>query len=56
MDRNTVIETAYETIKESLEWADSYKDTYSLYIDGIVSVTDALLDKFDEKKVNINIE
>ena len=25
MDRNMVIETAYEAIKDSLEWIDNYK-------------------------------
>ena len=56
MDRNMVIETAYETIKDSLEWIDNYKsdgygvDSYSNYIDGIVTMTENILNKLEKEK------
>ena len=56
MDRNMVIETAYEAIKDSLEWADNYKndgngvDSYSNYIDGIVTMTENILNKLENEK------
>ena len=56
MDRNMVIETAYETIKDSLEWTDNYKsdgngvDSYSNYIDGIVTMTENILNKLEKEK------
>ena len=56
MDRNMVIETAYEAIKDSLEWTDSYKsdgngvDSYSNYIDGIVTMTENILNKLENEK------
>ena len=51
-----VIETAYEAIKDSLEWADNYKsdgngvDSYSNYIDGIVTMTENILNKLENEK------
>lgn len=56
MDRNMVIEIAYETIKDSLEWTDNYKsdgngvDSYSNYIDGIVTMTENILNKLENEK------
>ena len=56
MDRNIVIETAYEAIKDSLEWTDNYKsdgngvDSYSNYIDGIVTMTENILNKLENEK------
>ena len=56
MDRNMVIETAYEAIKDSLEWTDNYKsdgngvDSYSNYIDGIVTMTENILNKLENEK------
>lgn len=47
MDKNIVVEMAYETIKESLEWLEEYKDnTYPYYIQGVVDMTDNLIRKF----------
>ena len=51
-----VIETAYEAIKDSLEWTDNYKsdgngvDSYSNYIDGIVTMTENILNKLENEK------
>lgn len=56
MDRNTVIETAYEEIKDSLEWTDGYKNdgngvaSYANYIEGIIAMTESILRKMDGKE------
>ena len=49
MNRNTVIEIAYKTIKDNVEWgAECENKTFGYFIEGIVSMTDALLEKFNE--------
>lgn len=46
MDRMTVLEAMYETVKESLDWAfECRDDDYSYYMDGVVDVTEKLLEK-----------
>ena len=44
MDRNTVLETMYKVIKESLAWGiDSRDNSYGHFLDGVVAVTETLL-------------
>ena len=51
MDKNQIIETAFETIKESTGWGLECKDqTYGHWIDGVVTVVDNLLNEIDEEK------
>lgn len=51
MDKNQVIETAFEAIKESTEWGiEEDGKTYGHFVDGIVTVVDRLLDKIREEK------
>lgn len=51
MDKNQIIETAFETIKESTEWGiDEGGKTYGHWVDGVVTMADALLDKTKEEK------
>lgn len=51
MDKNEIIETAFETIKESTEWGlEDEGKTYGHWIDGVVTVTDKLLEKINEEK------
>ena len=51
MDKNQIIETAFETIKESTEWGlEDESKTYGHWIDGVVTMTDNLLDKMKEEK------
>lgn len=51
MDKNQIIETAFETIKESTEWGiDEEGKTYGHWVDGVVTVVDNLLDKFKEEE------
>lgn len=50
MDKNQVIETAFEAIKESTEWGIGEDGTtYGHFVDGIVTVVDRLLDKISEE-------
>lgn len=50
MDKNKIIEVAYETIKESTEWGivNEGKE-YGNWIDGVVAMTDALINEIDKK-------
>lgn len=49
MNRNTVIETAYKTVKENAEWgAECENKTFGYFVEGIIAMTDALLEKFNE--------
>ena len=50
MDKNQVIETAFETIKESTEWGiEEDGKTYGHFVDGVVTVVDNLLNKLKEE-------
>lgn len=50
MDRMTVLEAMYETVKESLDWAfECRDDDYSYYMDGVVDVTEKMLEKIEER-------
>ena len=51
MDKNQIIETAFETIKESTEWGiEDKSDRYGHFVDGVVTMTDNLLNKMKEDK------
>lgn len=51
MDKNQIIETAFETIKESTEWGiDEEGKTYGHWVDGVVTMVDNLLDKFKDEE------
>lgn len=51
MNKNQVIETAFETIKESTEWGiEDKSDRYGHFVDGVVTMTDNLLNKMKEEK------
>lgn len=44
MNENTIYKMVFEEIKDSLDWADSYKDgTYSMYIDGVISLANRMI-------------
>lgn len=47
MDKNTVIETAYELIRDSAESCINTNNSngYVDFVDGITSMTEAILDK-----------
>ena len=51
MDKNQIIETAFETIKEATEWEmEDKSDRYGHFVDGVVTMTDNLLNKLKEEK------
>ena len=50
MDKNQIIETAFETIKESTEWGlENEGKTYGHWIDGVVTVVDNIKRISEEK-------
>lgn len=57
MDRNKIIETAFETIKESTEWGiEDEGKTYGHFVDGVVTVIDNLLDKLKDQDNSITTD
>lgn len=50
-DKNQIIEAAFETIKESTEWGiEDKSDRYGHFVDGVVTMTDNILNKMKEEK------
>lgn len=50
MNKEQIIETAFETIKESTEWGmEDKSDRYGRWIDGVVTVVDRILDILKEE-------
>lgn len=46
MNRMDILEAMYEVIKNSTEWGIDCKDgCYGQYVDGVVAMTDAMLEK-----------
>ena len=44
-----ILEAAFKTIKDSLEWGGGCEDnSHTMFVDGIVSMTETLLDGFNE--------
>lgn len=57
MDKNEIIETVFETIKESTEWGlEDESKTYGHWIDGVVTMADNLLNKINEEKNKKHVE
>lgn len=51
MDKNQIIETAFEAIRESTEWGIGEEGkVYGHFVDGIVTVVDRLFNKINEEK------
>ena len=51
MYKNQIIEAAFETIKESTEWGiEDKSDRYGHFVDGVVTMTDNILNKMKEEK------
>lgn len=50
MNKSEIIEVAFETIKESTEWGiEDKSDRYGHFVDGVVTMTDNLLNKMKEE-------
>ena len=57
MDKNMIYQTAFEEIRDSSEWGNSCKDNnYAWYIDGVISITNRMLEKLDEAVESENEE
>lgn len=55
IDKNRILEIAFETIKDSTEWGiESENKLYGYYVDGVVAMTDRLLDEFTKKHNDIS--
>ena len=55
INKNRVLEIAFETIKDSTEWGIECEDkSYGHYVDGIIRMADNLLDEFDKKDYKKN--
>ena len=51
MNRFTVLEAMYEVIKDSTEWSfDSEDKVYGNYIDGVIAMTETMLEKGKEEQ------
>lgn len=57
MDKNQIIEAAFETIKESTEWGiEDKSNRYGHFVDGVVTMTDNLLNMLKEGNSNKSVE
>lgn len=53
MDKNRVLEIAFNTIKDSTDWGvECENKSYGHYVDGIVTMTSNILEEFDKKSFN----
>lgn len=50
MERSLVIETAYEIIKDAIEWGEDDKEAFINHVDGVCNMTYELLTKLEAKK------
>lgn len=51
MDKNKIIEIAFETIKESTDWERTWENKeYNSWIDGVIQMASNLIDEVDRKK------
>lgn len=51
--KELIIKTAYETIKDNIDWGIDCKDgAFGFFIDGIIATTDKLIEKFEESYIN----
>lgn len=48
MNRMDVLEAMYEVVKDSTEWGVS-ENEYGMFVDGVVAMTDAMLEKEKER-------
>lgn len=50
MKESKVVEVAYKTIKDALEWGlgSNEGDNFAQYVDGVVGMTDALLEEMGQ--------
>lgn len=51
MNKTIILEAAFKTIKDSLGWGSGCEDnSHTMFVDGIVSMTETLLEGFNESE------
>ena len=54
MNKTDILESMYEIIKDSTEWAIGGEDReYIYFVDGVMSMTDMMLAKLELKEANM---
>ena len=57
INKGMILETMREAIKESLEWGTACGDnSFGYFVDGIIAVTDILLEKLDQTEHDCSLE
>ena len=57
MDKNKILEIAFNTIKDSIDWGvECENKSYGHYVDGIVTMTSNILEEFDKKSCDGNAD
>ena len=57
MDKNKIIEVAFETIKNSTEWGIDCEDkTYGNWIDGVVTVVDNIIESMGKNDMEEQVK
>lgn len=57
MDKNRILEIAFNTIKGSTDWGIECEDkSYGHYVDGIVTMASNLLDEFDKTECDMRAD
>ena len=55
MNRRDILESMYEALEDSTEWAiGSKEDTYAYFVDGILAMTYVMLEKEKERAKILN--
>ena len=48
INKNEIVETAFNAIKSSLEWGCDVGGVYAYYIEGVVTMAEEMICKFDD--------
>ena len=57
INKGMVLEATRKAIKESLEWGTTCGDnSFGYYVDGIISITDILLEKLDQTEPDCSLK
>jgi hypothetical protein len=56
INKNEIIETAFNAIKSSLEWGcDCANGAYAYYIEGVVTMAEEMICKFDDAEGGLKV-
>ena len=57
INKNRILEIAFETIKDSTEWGIECEDkSYGHYVDGVIRMIDNLIYEFNKKSCNMIVD